>query len=291
MTAIIDERLRQWAEREDPLHARIRVFEKIRDIPYAVIPELNSIDKYQEILTLNKGSCTPKHFLLCDMYQRLGMTVLFVVYPFRWDEFEVYYPPHLKKLARQLPDAVSLYEVVLHSSADGFRQFRPLVEETANPQPKRLRVVQRLRVFQQLPQPLEAQRSHVELFAEEGFANLLELSDVRVAGREFMRDQSPQPPRRHEGAVDGAEAASEHGVGRRPKDRRLADHAAAGADDHVRSGRELSSVQDVASPQELAEAVGLQFRGLLAGPWKDDGCRDSAAFRSSCFRTSSLRSG
>ena len=108
MTTIIDERLRQWTGGKDPLHARISIYEKIRDIPYAVIPELNSAEKYHEILTLEKGSCTPKHLLLCNMYQRLGMMVLFAVYPFRWDEFEIDYPPQLRRLARQLTTSYHL---------------------------------------------------------------------------------------------------------------------------------------------------------------------------------------
>jgi hypothetical protein len=37
------------------------------------------------------------------MYQKLGMTVLYACYPFRWDEIQIDYPPILKKLADTLP--------------------------------------------------------------------------------------------------------------------------------------------------------------------------------------------
>jgi hypothetical protein len=37
------------------------------------------------------------------MYQRLGLEVLYAVYPFRWDAFEATYPPKLRKLARAMP--------------------------------------------------------------------------------------------------------------------------------------------------------------------------------------------
>ena len=42
------------------------------------------------------------------MYRKLGMMVLFAVYPFRWDEFEIDYPPQLRQLARQLPTSYHL---------------------------------------------------------------------------------------------------------------------------------------------------------------------------------------
>ncbi len=116
MTAVIDETFRQCVEGKDPRQARISVYERIRDIPYAVIPELNSVGRYQEILTLAKGSCTPKHFLLGNMYQRLGLMVLFAVYPFRWEEFEVDYTPQLKKLSRQLPTS---YHLACRAEIDG----------------------------------------------------------------------------------------------------------------------------------------------------------------------------
>jgi hypothetical protein len=83
---ILDRTFKQWIENKDPLQARINIFEKIRDIPYAVVPELIDYDRYVDILKIGKGSCSPKHFLLCEMFQRLGLLVLFVVYPYRRDE-------------------------------------------------------------------------------------------------------------------------------------------------------------------------------------------------------------
>jgi len=103
MADIIDENLHQWTRGKSGVDARIAIFNKIRDIPYAVIPELISPERYIDILKLNKGSCTPKHFLLCNMYQRIGLEVLYVVYPFRWDEFETIYPPDLRQRARSMP--------------------------------------------------------------------------------------------------------------------------------------------------------------------------------------------
>ena len=84
--ALLEKTFRQWTARKDAVQARISIYEKIRDIPYAVLPELNSAGRFADILALGRGSCTPKHFLLCNMFQRLGLMVLFAVYPFRWGE-------------------------------------------------------------------------------------------------------------------------------------------------------------------------------------------------------------
>ncbi|MBM4444695.1 MAG: hypothetical protein FJ020_05240 [Chloroflexi bacterium] len=94
------ERFREWTAGLNAGQARVAVFERIRDIPYAIVPELNDARRYAEILTLGRGSCTPKHLLLCSMYQQLGLPVLYAVYPFSWAEVEVPYPPELRRLAQ-----------------------------------------------------------------------------------------------------------------------------------------------------------------------------------------------
>ena len=103
MNDIVEQRFNEWVPGKSAAEARVSIYERIRDIPYATIPELNDSTRYVEILRLNRGSCTPKHFLLCNMYHRLGMTVLYAVYPFRWDEVEIDYPPKLLRLAKAMP--------------------------------------------------------------------------------------------------------------------------------------------------------------------------------------------
>jgi hypothetical protein len=103
MTDIVEEQFKQWVRGKSEVEARVIIFERIRDIPYAVIPELNDSERYPDILRVRKGSCLPKHLLLCNMYQRLGLTVLYAVYPFRWDELEIDYPPKLRRLAKAMP--------------------------------------------------------------------------------------------------------------------------------------------------------------------------------------------
>ena len=103
MADIVESKFREWTQGKRLKEARIAVFNQIRDIPYAVIPELNDSSKYVKILETNRGSCTPKHFLLCNMFQRLGLQVLYVVYQYWWDEFANLYPPELKQQAREMP--------------------------------------------------------------------------------------------------------------------------------------------------------------------------------------------
>lgn len=108
---MLEEKFRQWVEGKDAVQARISIFERIRDIPYAVIPRLNDAERYVDMLKLGKGSCTPKHFLLCNMYQRLGLLVLYAVYPFRWDQWDeraIGVPSQLRRLAEELPTSYHL---------------------------------------------------------------------------------------------------------------------------------------------------------------------------------------
>ena len=103
---LIDVKFQEWTQGKDLLQARINVFNQVREIPYAVVPELMDYRGYDNILEVGKGSCSPKHFLLCKMFQKLGLSVLYVVYPHRWDEIaEIMgeYSLRLKNMALALP--------------------------------------------------------------------------------------------------------------------------------------------------------------------------------------------
>jgi transglutaminase-like putative cysteine protease len=100
---IIEKYLREWTRSLKWQDAVIAIYNRIRDIPYAVVPELNSPVDYINILKLNRGSCTPKHLLLGNMYRRLGLDVLYVVFPYSWAQFEELYPPDLWQRALKMP--------------------------------------------------------------------------------------------------------------------------------------------------------------------------------------------
>lgn len=104
MEALILQRFDEWRAGKDPAEARISIFERIRDIPYAVNPEtLDSEKGPEEMLRKNRGSCQPKHRLLGDMFERLGISIFYVIYRFRWDELGIDYPGHLKALSKRMP--------------------------------------------------------------------------------------------------------------------------------------------------------------------------------------------
>lgn len=99
---ITDHKMHEWTRGKVARDARTVIYYKIRNIPYAVIPELNDPEQYIRILNFNRGSCTPKHFLLCYLYQKIGLEVLYAVYPSRWADFQNIYPPELQELSQAM---------------------------------------------------------------------------------------------------------------------------------------------------------------------------------------------
>lgn len=124
---IVSEKFLEWTRGKEPKEARIKIFEEIRNIPFAIVPELNHPQRYQEILKIGKGSCTPKHLLMAEMFERLGILVLYLIYQFSWNEFEIDYPPELKKLIQEMPIS---YHLACQAEIEG----KPvLVDATLDP--------------------------------------------------------------------------------------------------------------------------------------------------------------
>ncbi|MCX5680483.1 MAG: hypothetical protein NTZ95_07595 [Candidatus Omnitrophica bacterium] len=102
---IVDDRFGEWTFGLDPSAARIAVFNKVRDIPYMIIPELRSPDAGPSgILGKNCGSCQPKHWLLAIYFKKLGIPVRYATYPFYWHTGNIIkYPPELRAMMKDLP--------------------------------------------------------------------------------------------------------------------------------------------------------------------------------------------
>jgi hypothetical protein len=132
MDSLVDSFLRDCIGGRDRTGARVVVFKRIRDIPYAIELDLIHPQQYIRILELNRGSCTPKHFLLCAMFQRLGLDTLYACFPFRWGEVELDYPPGLRKLAEALPVS---YHLACRVEIEG---SMVLVDATLDPQMRML---------------------------------------------------------------------------------------------------------------------------------------------------------
>jgi len=104
MSDPVSEKLREWTRGLDALKARIAVFTHIRDMPYEIIAELKDpVEGPARTLRAGRGSCTAKHFLLGAMFALMDIPVLYITFPFYWDDPDIDYPPHLRELARRLP--------------------------------------------------------------------------------------------------------------------------------------------------------------------------------------------
>lgn len=101
---IIEEKFKEWTGSGDALAARVAVFEHIRDIPYALVPELRDPETGPAgILKLCKGSCVPKHYLLGMLFTKMGLAVKYASYIFDWDDKEIKYPSALRALTKEMP--------------------------------------------------------------------------------------------------------------------------------------------------------------------------------------------
>ena len=72
----------------------IRLFEKVRDIPYADIGSRNASDVFKQ----NKGTCSGKHELLKELYQEIGVQVKNFLIMHRFKYMSVNYSAEIKKI-------------------------------------------------------------------------------------------------------------------------------------------------------------------------------------------------
>lgn len=104
MQDIIERKFDEWTKDLSPEENRISIFEKIRDIPFAVVPEFFDFEKDPAgLLVQNRGFCVPKHYLLGKMYQKLEIPVRYYTYSFKWSDLDVDYPLSLRKLTEEIP--------------------------------------------------------------------------------------------------------------------------------------------------------------------------------------------
>lgn len=96
----------------------VRIYKWVRDLPYEV--ELNRLECLDEglryIKTKKRGSCSSKHYLLGSMYEKIGVPVTYLTYPFHWKDLEASYPDFIKRLAEKMP---LQYHCAIKISLDG----------------------------------------------------------------------------------------------------------------------------------------------------------------------------
>jgi hypothetical protein len=104
-----------WTKNLSKGHAIIKVFEKVRDIPYGVI---NSRDPFK-VYTENKGTCSGKHFLLAVLFREIGLDVKDMIAFHKYQELPRYieYPRELKRLldtGNGIPDYHNFIRIYLN---------------------------------------------------------------------------------------------------------------------------------------------------------------------------------
>jgi hypothetical protein len=106
MSTLVNRKFFEWTFGLDQHQSRISIFEHIRDIPYSLaVPMRDPKTAPEQILVHGKGYCAPKHFLLAEMYRKLGLEVVYATFPFLWNDPDLQYPPELRILATGLPVA------------------------------------------------------------------------------------------------------------------------------------------------------------------------------------------
>ncbi len=101
---IISVKFEEWTKGLSIKQASISIYDHIRDIPYAIVPEFRDpVDGPAGMLKSGRGSCVPKHFLLGRLFGKLGIPVKYATYMFNWDDPAVKYPPSLREIVKTLP--------------------------------------------------------------------------------------------------------------------------------------------------------------------------------------------
>jgi hypothetical protein len=109
MPSLVNACFRDWTFGLDPLQSRISLFEHIRNIPYSLSVRMtNPTTAPEQILAEGRGYCGPKHYLLAEMYRKLGFEVVYATFPFLWNDPDLRYPPGLRILAAAVPIAYHL---------------------------------------------------------------------------------------------------------------------------------------------------------------------------------------
>ncbi|MDD1687690.1 transglutaminase family protein [Methanoregula sp.] len=109
MASLVSRFFQEWTGGLDPRQGRIAVFEHIRDIPYSLsVSMTDPKTSPEQILSLGKGYCGPKHYLLAAMYRKLDLDVVYATFPFLWNDPDLPYPPELRRLSAAMPVAYHL---------------------------------------------------------------------------------------------------------------------------------------------------------------------------------------
>ena len=109
MLKLIDEYFLEWADKKDSLLDRISLFNHIRDMPYTMYRDYKTVDEWMiKVLETKRGSCNPKHFILAEMFKKLGLDINYVTCPMDWKTQKLDYPKHIFEIAAKIPTVYHL---------------------------------------------------------------------------------------------------------------------------------------------------------------------------------------
>lgn len=90
----IREVFERWTEGLDPVKARVALFEKVRDIPYAYPSSRDPV----EVLKSNRGSCSGKHYLLAVLFKHLHLPARHMICSHRFNESPIVFPDEMQDM-------------------------------------------------------------------------------------------------------------------------------------------------------------------------------------------------
>lgn len=91
---LVQQALEEWTQGLDPLQSRIRLFEKVRDFPFRYPSSRDPV----EVLQTGAGSCSGKHYLLAELYRRLGLPVRHAMCLHRFNDSPIPFPDRLQAM-------------------------------------------------------------------------------------------------------------------------------------------------------------------------------------------------
>lgn len=94
---IIRRTFEEWTTGCDPVRARVSVFERVRDIPYAYPSSRDPV----EVLRHSRGSCSGKHYLLGEMFRLLGIPVRHMICTHRFNESPLVFPEPMQQMLQK----------------------------------------------------------------------------------------------------------------------------------------------------------------------------------------------
>jgi transglutaminase-like putative cysteine protease len=94
---IIRRAFEEWTSGRDPVRARVSLFEHVRDIPYSYPASREPAD----VLRQRRGTCSGKHYLLGDMFRRLGLPVRHMICTHRFNESPLVFPSPMQQMLQK----------------------------------------------------------------------------------------------------------------------------------------------------------------------------------------------